>query len=49
MLKFVPDHLNTKQMCSNAVKEIAFKKNIFLINIKLKMCIRAIPENSETL
>ena len=29
MLKFVLDHLNTKQMCSYAVKEIIFGNKIF--------------------
>ena len=37
MLKFVPDHLNTKTMCKNAVKRLPFVI-MFLINIRLKKC-----------
>ena len=33
MLKFVPDHLKTKNMCKHAVKNLSL--SLFLINIRL--------------
>ena len=40
ILKFVPDHLNTKKMSKNRIK------SLFLINIRLMKCvIKLFPKN----
>ena len=45
MLKFVPDHLKTKEMCKHAVKKLPYLLRyvpdliLFLIVIKLKKCV----------
>ena len=36
MLRFVPDHLNTKKMRKHTVKKLSFVISMFLIDIKLK-------------
>ena len=46
ILKFVPDHLNTKQVCSYAVKKLPFVIRYVPDQYKSKkMCNRAILEN----
>ena len=48
MLKFVPDHLNTIEMCNYAVEklsmEISYDSDQY--KTKKKKCNRTIPENS---
>ena len=39
MLKFVPDHLKTKQICNYVVKNLPLCKDMSLINIRLKKCL----------
>ena len=50
MLKLVPDHLKTKQMCNYAVKKLPYLLRYFLDWYKTKkMCNRAILKNGGTL
>ena len=39
MLKLVPYHLKTKQMCNYAVKKLPYLLKYVLINIRLKKCV----------
>ena len=39
MLKFVPDHLKTKDKCKYAVKNYIIHEDIFLIDIRLNKCV----------
>ena len=45
MLNFVPDHFKTKKMCKHAVEKLPFYYVMFLINIRLNKCDKAILEN----
>ena len=39
ILKFVPDHLETKRTCKHAVKKLTFLIRMFLIKITLNKCV----------
>ena len=50
MLKFVPDHLETKQMCNYTVKKLPFVIRYVHEGYKTrKMCNRVTAENGGTL
>ena len=50
MLKFVPDHLKTKNMCSHAVEKLPFVLRYALDRHKTQqVCDKAILENGVTL
>ena len=50
MVKFIPDHLKTKKMCTHVVKNIpAIKKHVSDQYKIQQMCDKAILENSGTL
>ena len=50
MLKFVPDHLETKQMCNYTVKKLPFVIRYVHERYKTrKMCNRVTAENGGTL
>ena len=50
MLKFVPDHLQTKKMCTQALKKLAYLLRYNPDQYKTQqMCAKAILENGEKL
>ena len=38
-LKFVPDHLKTKKMCKDAVRNYLIYEDMFMIHIRLNKCV----------
>ena len=49
MLKFVPDHLKTKNMCKHSVEKFLYPLRYLPHQYKTQQMCKAIPENGETL